>query len=112
MFNRKRCLMTSFVRLLVSRLLNSAAFCSSMGNIVMQRSMKPWLYPEVLFAATTLKRLQNKCLDVLHHMTNSVIRTRKLDLLKETRTKGAEQSEEHVFGNYFGFSAQCLEFRL
>lgn len=71
---------------------------SSMGNIVMQRSMKPWLYPEVVFAATALKRLQTKCLDVLHHTTNSVIRARKQDLLTEARTKSAEQREEDAFG--------------
>jgi hypothetical protein len=69
----------------------------------MLRSLKPWLYPDTLFAATALKRLQTKCLDVLHRTTESVIRTRKLDLLAETRNKGAEQREEHVFGKYFSF---------
>ncbi|PNF34049.1 Cytochrome P450 4C1 [Cryptotermes secundus] len=71
---------------------------SRMGEIVMLRSLKPWLYPDTLFAATALKRLQTKCLNVLHRTTETVIRTRKLDLLAETRNKGAEQREEHVFG--------------
>jgi hypothetical protein len=74
--------------------------------------MKPWLYPEALFAVTALKRLQTKCLDVLHNMTDSVIRTRKLDLLAKTWNKSEEQTEEHVFGNYFKFSIYCCQFRL
>jgi hypothetical protein len=75
-----------------------------MGNIAMVRAMKPWLYPDILFVVTALKRLQTKCLDVLHHTTNSVIWTRKQDLLAEAQAKGAEQREKNEFGNYSSFS--------
>jgi hypothetical protein len=68
--------------------------------------MKPWLYPELLFAATTLKGLQTKCLDLLHHMTNSVIKARKVDLMARNKAK-ERQSEEHALGNHFCFNVNC-----
>jgi hypothetical protein len=78
----------------------------------MQRAMKPWLYPEPLFAGTTLKRLQTKCLELLHRTTNSVIRTRKLDLTTNNTAKDAEPSQDHVLGNFFCLRVNSWQFRI
>jgi hypothetical protein len=69
-----------------------------MGNIAIERSMKPWLYSDTLYALSALKTGQDKCLQVLHGTTNSVIRKRKQELLAERATESTKRSKEEESG--------------
>jgi len=68
-----------------------------MGYITIARVIKPWLFFDTLFALSGLKSSQDKCLKVLHGMTNSVIRTRRQELVAELATQRTERSKEDEF---------------
>jgi hypothetical protein len=78
-----------------------------MGNIAMERALKPWLFIDKIFALSALKRGQNKCLAVLHDMTNSVIRKRKQELMAERGTQYVERSKEDEFGKALDASPEA-----
>jgi hypothetical protein len=84
------------------------AFSYRIGDIIMQRSLKPWLFPSALFAVTSLKKLQTKCLAILHGATKSVIMTRKQEFLAEMGTQMTEQSDENDTGK--GYSSTAATF--
>ncbi|PSN53242.1 Cytochrome P450 4C1 [Blattella germanica] len=54
-----------------------------MCDLIMYRSFRPWLYSDILFSFTSLAKVQNRCLKVLHGTTDQVIKTRKKTLLEE-----------------------------
>ncbi|GFG34777.1 hypothetical protein Cfor_09045, partial [Coptotermes formosanus] len=79
----------------------SAEFVSSitrLTNAIVERSLKPWWYNNTIFALSTLKRVQDKCLAVLHDRTNSVIKTRKQELLAGRGVQNMERSKDDEFG--------------
>jgi len=54
-----------------------------MSDIVMRRSFKPWLHPDLLFRLSPLAKQQAKYLATLHDMTDSVIKIRKEGYLQK-----------------------------
>jgi hypothetical protein len=49
-------------------------------QIVMERSLRPWLDSDLLFNLSALGRENQQCVKVLHDFTNQVIRDRKKTL--------------------------------
>jgi hypothetical protein len=72
--------------------------CYRLTNAIVERSLKPWWYNNTIFALSTLKRVQDKCLAVLHDRTNSVIKTRKQELLAGRGVQNMERSKDDEFG--------------
>jgi hypothetical protein len=70
-----------------------------MGDVVMQRGFKPWIQPDFLFHLSPLANVQKQCLAVLHNMTDSVIQSRKRQLL-QTRKDGATKEENADIGKH------------
>jgi hypothetical protein len=79
-----------------------------MGSIAMERMLKPWLFIDRIFLLSALKRVQNKCLAVLHDMTNSVISVRRQELLAERGVQSMEQSAEDDVGNVWLGDSSCV----
>ncbi|XP_071652110.1 cytochrome P450 4C1-like [Temnothorax longispinosus] len=48
-----------------------------MGNIILYRTLRPWLNPNMIFALTSMGRKQAKNLKILHGFTEKVIAERK-----------------------------------
>jgi hypothetical protein len=71
-----------------------------MGYIAITRILKPWLFSDTVFALSGLKTTQNECLNVLHNMTNSVIRKRRQELMAERATQSKERSKEDESGKF------------
>jgi hypothetical protein len=67
-----------------------------MGEIVFQRVGKPWYYPDFVFRLSSLGREQQKCLSVLHGRTQSVIRTRKQEFLKDLKQQARDGVAEEL----------------
>ena len=55
-----------------------------MSEIFIERLIKPWLIPDIVFYSTPMGRETKKCLKFLHDFTKSVINERKADLIKYT----------------------------
>ncbi|XP_069703349.1 cytochrome P450 4C1-like [Periplaneta americana] len=59
----------------------------SLCKTVLKRSMKLWLYPDFLFRMSSIGKCQQKCLDILHSMTNKIIKARKQELLHKQESE-------------------------
>lgn len=70
-----------------------------MGDVVMQRGFKPWLQPDFLFKLSPLAKVQEKCLAILHNVTDSVIQTRKRQFL-QSRKDGPAKEEKADIGKH------------
>lgn len=68
----------------------------NMGMVAVSRSFKPWLYPDFIFNLSSYGRLQKRSLVVLHNMTNSVIRTRKMELSQMSKSPKPNCEENDI----------------
>lgn len=48
-----------------------------MCDVLHQRQIKFWLYPDLIFGISNLKKIQNELLSVIHGLTRSVIKSKK-----------------------------------
>lgn len=48
-----------------------------MCDVLHQRQIKFWLYPDLLFSLSNLKKLQDNLLDTIHGLTKSVLKSKK-----------------------------------
>nr|P29981.1 RecName: Full=Cytochrome P450 4C1; AltName: Full=CYPIVC1 [Blaberus discoidalis]AAA27819.1 cytochrome P450 [Blaberus discoidalis] len=63
------------------------------SELTMQRSVRPWLHPKVIFDLTTMGKRYAECLRILHGFTNKVIQERK-SLRQMTGMKPTISNEE------------------
>jgi len=80
------------------------------------RAFMPWLHFDWTFALSSLGRMQRKCLTVLHGMTQSVIRSRKEKVLKnsEMEQQGTDPSDIGTTGRAVWGSSRnekCLRYK-
>jgi hypothetical protein len=54
------------------------------------RAFMPWLHLDSTFALSSLGRLQQKCLKILHGMTKGVISRRKEQVLNSSQTESQQ----------------------
>ncbi|XP_069363029.1 cytochrome P450 4V2-like isoform X2 [Maniola hyperantus] len=57
-----------------------------------ERFQKPWLHSDVVFNWSSLKRKQDKCLKILHNMSNTVLKKRKSEYLNDKLYKETEDT--------------------
>jgi cytochrome P450 family 4 len=53
------------------------------GQITMERGVRPWLMNDWIFNLTTLGRENRHCVEILHRFTDQVIAERKVALHNE-----------------------------
>ncbi|XP_069363020.1 cytochrome P450 4V2-like isoform X2 [Maniola hyperantus] len=58
-----------------------------MFKYLIERIQKPWLYSDVVFNWSFLKRKQDECLKILHNMSNTVLEKRKAEYLNNKLNK-------------------------
>ena len=69
-----------------------AQVITTMNRIVQQRQMFPWLQSDHLFRFSSLKKVHDECLDVLHGFTNSVIQDKRKEFLEQGDATAAPKS--------------------
>nr|CAD7609873.1 unnamed protein product [Timema genevievae] len=72
-----------------------------MADIVVKRSFRPWLQPNLLFWLSSTGRSQRKYLNILQEMTDKVIKSRKYEFAekkKHDKNNKIENKEEDEFG--------------
>nr|CAD7461036.1 unnamed protein product [Timema tahoe] len=72
-----------------------------MADIVVKRSFRPWLQPNLLFWLSSTGRSQRKYLNILQEMTDKVIKSRKYEFAekkKNDKKNKIENKEEDEFG--------------
>lgn len=61
-------------------------------QIVMERSLRPWLDSDLMFNLSSLGRENRQCVQILHDFTNQVIRDRKKTLnVNNNQTDSGDQ---------------------
>nr|XP_034837117.1 cytochrome P450 4C1-like [Maniola hyperantus] len=63
-----------------------------MLEYIMERFQKPWLHSDVVFNWSSLKRMQDECLKILHNMSNTVLKKRKAEYLYNKQCKETEDT--------------------
>ncbi|XP_018324991.1 cytochrome P450 4C1-like isoform X2 [Agrilus planipennis] len=69
-----------------------------MGNISMNRLLRPWLFPQIFYSLTELYRMERAAVKALHDFTTRVIRKR----LKEFRLSSSVVKEEQPSDECYG----------
>ena len=70
---------------------------SEIVELITQRQITPWLYPDFLFSLSEVKRRQDKCLEVLRGFTRGVIRERKKELGVVADESGSHKKKRLAF---------------
>ena len=67
-----------------------------MADILMRRTFKPWIHPDWLFRLSPVAKEQAKSLTVLHGMTDSVIKIRKVGYLQNMLNTPTEAERNDI----------------
>ncbi|KPJ03616.1 Cytochrome P450 4C1 [Papilio xuthus] len=70
-----------------------------MFNVLVERFQKVWLHSDFLYNWSSLKKKQERCLEILHNMSNTVLRTRKASYLSNKKN-GLEASTGTKFKTF------------
>ncbi|XP_069671902.1 cytochrome P450 4C1 [Periplaneta americana] len=68
------------------------------SELTMQRSVRPWMHPKVVFDMTAKGKRYAECLNVLHGFTNKVIKERKALRLQKANEPTITNEEDELLG--------------
>lgn len=63
-----------------------------------QRQARPWLQPDLLYRLIGPAKEHDACLKILHNVSNSTIRSRRIQYQREKREKLTVQKDDEVLG--------------
>ncbi|XP_063704419.1 cytochrome P450 4c3 [Culicoides brevitarsis] len=76
------------------------------GSIVLNRQSKIWLQPEYLFKLTTEYNRHKRCIEILHGVSNKVIKERKEEILRKKNNNNNNNINENN-NNILTINKQC-----